>query len=74
MTEPYITWEDDDSKAAAFEKTKDNVESYGAVKANASHRSFLDIETNRSVKTGYNREDYDRFRSSERTKTPFVCV
>lgn len=68
MTDTYITWDDNDeeSRARAFEETGDNLESYGGVKSNASHRSFLDIETNRSVRTGFNREDYDKFRGAER--------
>lgn len=68
MTDTYITWDDNDEegRAKAFEQTGDNLDSYGGVKSNASHRSFLDIETNRSVRTGFTREDYDKFRGSER--------
>ena len=66
-TQAFVTWSDDSGKRQALEDTSDNIESYdGIQKATAyNRRSFLDIEPNRSVRTGFNREDYNRFRSSE---------
>ena len=66
-TQAFVTWSDDSGKRQALEDTSDNIESYdGIQKATAyNRRAFLDIEPNRSVRTGFNREDYNRFRSSE---------
>jgi hypothetical protein len=63
----FVTWSDDSGKQKALAETSDNIEAYdGVQKASAySRRSFLDVEPNRSVRTGFNREDYNRFRSSE---------
>jgi hypothetical protein len=66
-TPSFVTWSDESGKRQALEDTSDNIESYdGVQKASAyNRRSFLDIEPNRSVRTGFNREDYNRFRGSE---------
>ena len=63
----FVTWSDDSGKRQALADTSDNIDSYdGVQKATAySRRSFLDIEPNRSVRTGFTREDYNRFRSAE---------
>ena len=63
----FVTWSDDSGKQKALAETSDNIEAYdGVQKASAySRRSFLDVEPNRSVRTGFNREDYNRFRGSE---------
>ena len=63
----FVTWSDDSGKRQALADTADNIESYdGVQKATAyNRRSFLDIEPNRSVRTGFSREDYNRFRSAE---------
>ena len=66
-TQAFVTWSDDSGKRQALSDTSDNIDAYdGIQKATAyNRRSFLDIEPNRSVRTGFNREDYNRFRSSE---------
>ena len=63
----FVTWSDDTGKRQALADESDNIDSYdGVQKATAySRRSFLDIEPNRSVRTGFTREDYNRFRSAE---------
>lgn len=62
----YITWRDDAERAKAFDGMSDTVESYdGVMRATSSHRSFLDIETNRSVRSDFVRDDYYRFRRHE---------
>tara|TARA_R110000824_G_scaffold136793_2_gene300526 strand:+ start:3843 stop:6065 length:2223 start_codon:yes stop_codon:yes gene_type:complete len=62
----YVTWGNDKEKSEAFLSIADNVEAYdGFHSSKASHRSFLDVETDISVRTGYQREDYNRFRSRE---------
>lgn len=60
---PYIVWNDDSD----LEKTAGNIDSYdGILSANASHRTYLDIEPNISVRTSFNKSDYYRFREDER--------
>lgn len=64
-----ITWNDDDasSKTDAFAKFSDNISSYvGLPKAQGNHyRNFVDIESNRTVKPGFNPSDYYAFRPDE---------
>ena len=66
-SQAFVTWSDDSEKRQALADTSDNIESYdGVQKATAyNRRSFLDIEPNRSVRTGFTRQDYNRFRSEE---------
>ena len=55
----FVTWSDDSGKQKALAETSDNIEAYdGVQKASAySRRSFLDVEPNRSVRTGFNVHD-----------------
>ena len=61
----FITWTDDSSRQEAFDTASEGIELYEGIQRTTAFRSFLDIETNRSVRTGMNRGDYDRFRSEE---------
>ena len=63
----FITWTDDSGKQEAFDSASEGIDLYEGIQRTAafSYRSFLDIETNRSVRTGMGRQDYDRFRSDE---------
>ena len=63
----YLYWGDDDvSRDAAFLKAGENIDSYDGIRsATASHRSFLNIEPNISVRPSYTRDDYYGFRPSE---------
>jgi hypothetical protein len=63
----FVTWADDSGKQQALIETADNIDHYDGIQKSVGHgrRSFLDIETNRSVRTGYTREDYNRFRSED---------
>ena len=63
----FVTWETEEEKAQAFAEIAQNHEHYdGVQKASAySRRSFIDIEPKRSVRTGFTRQDYDRFRQAE---------
>ena len=67
----FVTWSDDSSKQAALEGLSGVLDSYdGVQKAEGyARRSFLDIEPNRSVRVGYTRQDYNRFRSQEAVPT-----
>ena len=61
-----ITWNDGDStsKAKAFEQFSDSISEYGG-SSKAYHRDFLDIEANRSARTGFTNQDYYAFRPEE---------
>jgi len=61
----FITWTDDSNRQEAFDIASEGIELYEGIQRTTAFRSFLDIETNRSVRTGMNRGDYDRFRSEE---------
>ena len=63
----FVTWADDAEKQQALLQTSDNIDHYDGVQKTVGYRrrSFLDIDTNRSVRTGFTREDYNRFRSEE---------
>lgn len=64
--QPYIDMNDKD----ALEQAKGNIDSYdGVMSAGASHRSYLDIEDNISVRTAYRKSDYYQFREGERPPT-----
>ena len=66
-TQAFVTWSDDSGKRQALSDTSDNIDSYDGIQKSVAYnrRSFLDIEPNRSVRTGFTREDYNRFRSAE---------
>ena len=52
----YKTWDNDSQKEQAYAATADNVDAYdGVQRAVASGRrtSYIDIEPNRSVRTGF---------------------
>tara|TARA_Y100000401_G_C8320715_1_gene225106 strand:- start:32 stop:2287 length:2256 start_codon:yes stop_codon:yes gene_type:complete len=63
----FVTWSDDSGKRQALADTSDNIDSYDGIQKAVAYnrRSFLDIEPNRSVRTGFTREDYNRFRGAE---------
>ncbi len=61
-----ITWEDGDasSKSRAMERFSDSIDAYEGI-SKANHRTFLDIEANRSVRPSFDKNDYFAFRSNE---------
>ena len=65
----FITWDDNDpdSKATAFSRFSDSIDSYsGLSKSTGGHyRNFIDIEPNRSVRPGFTSQDYYAFRPTE---------
>lgn len=71
-SDPYIVWTNDSDKASAFEQFQRTTSSYQSInKSNpltssvASHRTYLDIESNRSVRPSFDRGDYEAFRPNE---------
>ena len=64
---PFVTWSGDSDKARDFEISGEAIDAYeGVQSSSASHRSFLDIEPNLSVRQQFTRDDYYRFRTNER--------
>lgn len=65
-----ITWNDGDpnGKAKALADFSESIDAYDGI-SKASHSSFLDIESNRSVRPGFNQSDYYAFRSEEQVPT-----
>lgn len=66
----YRTWDSDSQKQEAYVQTADAIEAYdGIQKATAysdgRRSSYINIEPNRSVRTGFSRQDYDNFRPGE---------
>lgn len=64
----YRSWDSESQKQEAYALTHDNIEAYdGIQKAVAYGRrtSYIDVESNRSVRTSFLREDYDLFRPGE---------
>ena len=60
-TQAFVTWSDDSGKRQALADTSDNIDSYDGIQKAVAYnrRSFLDLEPNRSVRTGFTREDYN---------------
>ena len=61
-----ITWNESDAigKARAFEQHSESIDAYEGI-SKGYHRDFLDIEANRSVRTGFRASDYYAFRPEE---------
>ena len=65
----FSTWTDQDSssKEQALSEFSNNVDSYAGLgkTTGSSYRHFIDIESNRSVRPGFNASDYYAFRPGE---------
>jgi len=64
----YRTWDSDSQKQEAYTLTADAIEAYDGVQNSVAYgrrSSYIDVEPNRSVRTGFLREDYDNFRPGE---------
>jgi hypothetical protein len=65
----FCTWSDQDSssKEQALSEFSNNVDSYTGLgkSTGSSYRHFIDIESNRSVRPGFNASDYYAFRPGE---------
>ena len=59
---------DPNGKAKALADFSESIDSYEGV-SKASHSSYLDIESNRSVRPGYGQNDYYAFRTEEQVPT-----
>ena len=66
----YLTWDNEHEKEQAYKATADNVDAYDGIQKSSAHSygrrtSYIDIEPNRSVRTSFNRSDYNAFRPDE---------
>ena len=62
-----ITWSGDEDRQEAFATYSENIDSYtGLGKSSANSRTFLNIESNRSVRPQFTKRDYYSFREAER--------
>lgn len=66
----YLTWDSGSQKEEAYRATANNIDAYSGIQKSAAHSygrrtSYIDIEPNRSVRTGFNRGDYNAFRPGE---------
>lgn len=69
-TDPlYVTWEHESEKQNAYKATASNIDAYTGIQRSVAFRgtTYLDIESNRSVRPSFDRRDYDVFRPSEAT-------
>lgn len=63
----YTTWTDGGDMESALSQMSDNVSEYGEIAIGSSRdRTFLGYDGNLSVRSEYNRADYDFFRPNER--------
>ena len=74
MSEPlFSTWGSEAEKGKVYDST--DLDGYdGAVYRSEAHygsrrQTYIDVETNRSVRPGFNRSDYDSFRPGEAVPT-----
>jgi len=70
----YLTWDNESQKEEAYKSTANNIEAYEGVQRAFGHSygrrtSYIDIEPNRSVRTSFNRSDYNAFRPGEAAAT-----
>ncbi len=70
----YRTWDNESQKQDAYKSTADNIDAYEGIQKSSAHSfgrrtTYTDIEPNRSVRTGFNRSDYNAFRPGEAVAT-----
>src|SRR3990172_3724696 len=70
MTEPesgYVVWSNPDELAKALKSTAGNIDAYEGLQKSRAQvgRTFLNTDTNISVRSEYNRADYESYRGGE---------
>ena len=70
----YLTWDNESQKQDAYKSTANNIDAYEGIQKASAHSygrrtSYIDIEPNRSVRTSFNRSDYNAFRPGEAVAT-----
>ena len=70
----YLTWDNESQKQDAYKSTANNIDAYEGIQSllrtpYGRKTSYIDIEPNRSVRTSFNRNDYNAFRPGEAVAT-----
>ena len=67
----YLTWGDDAERSKAYAESSDNINAYDGIQKSYAYdnRTFLDIESSRSVRPSFYRSDYTSFRPGEAIPT-----
>jgi len=65
----YVTWDNESQKQQAYQSTASNLDAYTGVQRSVAYgpgrQTYLDIETQRSVRPEFTRTDYNLFRPQE---------
>ena len=67
----YLTWSNDAERSKAYAESADNVNAYDGIQKSYAYdnRTFLDIESSRTVRPSFYRSDYTSFRPGEAIPT-----
>jgi len=67
----YLTWGNDQERSKAYEASSDAVHAYDGIQKSFAYdnRTFLDIESSRSVSTSFHKGDYTSYRPGEAVPT-----
>ena len=67
----YLTWSNDAERSKAYAESTDNVNAYDGIQKSYAYdnRTFLDVESSRSVRPSFQRSDYTSFRPGEAIPT-----
>tara|TARA_A100001201_G_scaffold143658_1_gene146534 strand:- start:2448 stop:4553 length:2106 start_codon:yes stop_codon:yes gene_type:complete len=63
----YLTWSDDLEKSKAYQQSSDNIHAYDGIQKSYAYdnRTYIDVESSRSVRPSFYRNDYTAFRPGE---------
>ena len=67
----YLTWGNDQERSKAYEASSDTVHAYDGIQKSFAYnnRTFLDVESSRSVRPSFDKSDYTSFRPGEAVPT-----
>ena len=67
----YLTWGNDAERSEAYAESSDNINAYDGIQKSYAYdnRTFLDVESSRSVRPSFYRGDYTSFRPGEAIPT-----
>ena len=67
----YLTWSNDAERSKAYAESVDNVNAYDGIQKSYAYdnRTFIDIESSRTVRPSFYRSDYTSFRPGEAIPT-----
>ena len=67
----YLTWGNDQERSKAYEASADTVHAYDGIQKSFAYdnRTFIDVESSRSVRPSFYKSDYTAFRPGEAVPT-----